>query len=295
LAYDNPEDVRSAGILSEAGDKRLAILERYDSGEIPPEIILGCFYDDTVGFDEVRFRGSQPMATVRVGPEGRNCSAGNREAARRALVGSAQQFYLQSLNYIYRANAQASSEVPETLMKLVRTSYRVTSPGIGATALANLLAYETEFSEGWLPRIDAQVQVADWDLLYASHLGSRYVKTAREGYDAAYAMMIEHDIDQQTIDEIFAPEIPVVLPAFTSNPLVSLETPQSVGYIDISFVVAEDGKSKEIDVIDTIGDLPRIAEKELVRTVKFNRFRPRVTNGQFADSDPIVVRYYVNE
>jgi hypothetical protein len=137
--------------------------------------------------------------------------------------------------------------------------------------------------------------MADWDLLYAGDLGSRYVKTARETYEQAYALMTEHRIDQQTIDEIFAPEIPVVLPAFTGNPLVSLETAQSIGYIDISFVVAEDGKSKDIDIVDTMGDVPRVAERELVRTVKFNRFRPRVTDGRFADSDPIVVRYYVNE
>jgi hypothetical protein len=295
LAYDNPDDVRSAGILSEAGDKRLNILERYDSGEMPPEIVLGCFYDDTVGFDEVRFRGSQPMAAVRIGPEGRTCSAGDRNAARLSLVASAQQFYLQSLNLVYRNDAQASSEVPETLMKLVRTSYLFTNPSLGATSLRNLLAYEAEYSDGWLPQIEARIQIADWDLLHASHLGTRYEKTARAAYEQAYELMIEHRIDQQSIDAIFAPDIPVVLPSFIDNPLVSPETLESNGYIDVAFVIAEDGKSEDIEVVDTMGDVSRSAERELVRTVKFSRFRPRLTDGRFTTSDPIVVRYYVNE
>jgi hypothetical protein len=295
LANRNPDDIRSAGILSEAGDKRLSILQRYDSGEIPVEIMLGCFYDESQNFEEVRFRGSQPLAAVRIGPDGRNCSAGSRKTARLSLVASAQQFYLQSLNIIYRNEAQASSEVPETLMKLVRTSYQNTNPALGATSLQNLLAYETEFSEGWLPRIEAQILIADWDLLHASHLGTRYVKAARATYEDAYSLMIEHGIDQHSIDAIFAPEIPVVLPSFIANPIVSPETPQSIGYIDVSFVIAEDGRTNDIDVIATSGEVPRLTEKELVRTIRFGRFRPRLTNGEFTESDPIVVRYYVSE
>jgi hypothetical protein len=180
-------------------------------------------------------------------------------------------------------------------MKLVRTSYQNTNPALGATSLQNLLAYETEFSEGWLPRIEAQILIADWDLLHASHLGTRYVKAARATYEEAYSLMIEHGIDQQSIDAIFAPEIPVVLPSFIANPIVSPETPQSIGYIDVSFVIAEDGRTNDIDVIATSGEVPRLTEKELVRTIRFGRFRPRLTNGEFTESDPIVVRYYVSE
>jgi hypothetical protein len=295
LAYDNPDDVRSAGILNEAGDKRMSILQRYDSGEMPPEIVLGCFYDDSAGFEEVRFRGSQPMAAMRIGPDGRQCSAGDKNAARRSLVASARQFYLQSLSLVYRNDAQASSEVPETLMKLVRSSYLLTNPGLGATSLQNLLAYETEYSEGWLPQIEARILIADWDLLHASHLGTRYEKTARAAYQQAYQLMIEHRIDQKTIDDVFAPEVPVVLPSFAGNPLDSPETPRSNGYLDISFVISENGKSQDVEIVETTGDVPRTVERDLVRTVKFSRFRPRLTNGQLTDSEPMVVRYYVNE
>jgi hypothetical protein len=69
-----------------------------------------------------------------------------------------------------------------------------------------------------------------------------------------------------------------------------------MGYIDVSFVVTEDGKSKHIEVLNTsTPDVPRDAKKDLVRVIKFSRFRPRVTDGRFMDSAPIVVRYYVND
>lgn len=85
-----------------------------------------------------------------------------------------------------------------------------------------------------------------------------------------------------------------MLPAFFSNPLVTEETPLTRGFIDVSFVVSANGKTRRVDVIESSGDVPRAVEKDLLRMIKFNRFRPLMTDGEFRDSAPIVLRYYVN-
>jgi hypothetical protein len=295
LVERNPDDLRSAAILHEIGDRRMDILRRYDAGEFPQEIILGCFYDDTAAQQLAGLRGSQPMSSVRVGPDGKNCGSGSRSAARRSIVASAQGFYLQAVNFLLRNEEHASNELPELLMKVVHTSYRFPNPTLGAQVLRTLLSYETTHSGEWLPQIEAHVQIADWDLLFASVLGTKFEASARASYEQAYDLLLEHQIAQEVIDEIFAPEMPIVLPSFAANPLVSDETPQSTGYIEVAFVITEDGKSKQIEVLDTSADVPRAAERDLVRTIKFSRFRPRMTDGRFAESAPIVVRYYLNE
>ena len=300
LAARNPDDLRSAEILRETGDKRMDILRRYDAGEFPHEIVLGCFYDDSLVQQQAALRGSQPMTAVRrLGPEAiierRNCGAGDRSHARRSLAESAQWFYMQSVNLMRRNGASSSNELPEVLTKLVRTSYLFTNPALGAESLRGLLDYATTNSEAWIPQIVAHVHLADWDLLYASDLGTRFEESAAASYEQAYDLLLEQRIAQDTIEEIFSPEMPVVLPSFVANPLVSDETPQSKGYIDVAFVITEEGKSKQIEVLDATADVPRAAERDLVRTIKFSRFRPRVTAGRFADSAPIVVRYYLND
>ena len=191
--------------------------------------------------------------------------------------------------------AESSNEVPELLKALVRVSYRIATPGAGRESLRDLIDYAEMYSEGWLPQIEAHVQLADWDLLYASAYGTRYEDSALEAYQHAYDLSVANDIAQESIDEIFAPRIPVVLPSFAANPLDSPESPGSRGFIEVSFVIAEDGKSKRIDVLERTENVARAEEKDLVQVIKYRRFRPQVTDGQFADSNPIVLRYYIND
>src|SRR5262245_26504137 len=44
LASRHPDDVRTARILRETADRRMDVLDRYSSGQLPPEIQLGCYY-----------------------------------------------------------------------------------------------------------------------------------------------------------------------------------------------------------------------------------------------------------
>src|SRR5262245_57263953 len=46
LASANPKDLRSAEVFGAIGDKRMDLLRRYRAGEFPPQMVLGCYYDE---------------------------------------------------------------------------------------------------------------------------------------------------------------------------------------------------------------------------------------------------------
>jgi hypothetical protein len=86
-----------------------------------------------------------------------------------------------------------------------------------------------------------------------------------------------------------------VLPAFRPNPLVSEETAQSTGYIDVAFDVTRDGGARRISVLDTTRNASGAARRELVRLIKESVFRPRVVDGKVAEAARVTFRYYVEE
>jgi hypothetical protein len=79
------------------------------------------------------------------------------------------------------------------------------------------------------------------------------------------------------------------------NRLVSEGTQDSTGYIDVVFDVTKYGASERIEILNATTNVTDAAKGRLVRLISRSRFRPRVTDGQFADTSPIVVRYYLNE
>ena len=85
----------------------------------------------------------------------------------------------------------------------------------GRQSLRRLYAYGAASSGSSLSQADAVVQIADWDLLY-SHNGK-----AVESYAAAHAMLEQAGAAEASIEQLFAPPTPVVLPAFQPNPLAS--------------------------------------------------------------------------
>jgi hypothetical protein len=101
-------------------------------------------------------------------------------------------------------------------------------------------------------------------------------------------------VAQESIDRLFSPDIPVVLPAFLPNPLITSDV-ASTGHIDVAFEVDKYGRSHRFQILDTTDNSTVAAEKRLEQLIKRSRFRPKLINGQFADTAPIVVRYYLNE
>jgi hypothetical protein len=93
---------------------------------------------------------------------------------------------------------------------------------------------------------------------------------------------------------MFSPKTPVVLPSFLPNPLVSEQTPESKGYIDVAFEVSKYGKSEGIEIIGSTSNATDAAKRSLVRVIDRSTFRPRLTAGNVSEESPIVVRYYLD-
>ena len=187
----------------------------------------------------------------------------------------------------------SSDELPQLLMELAVISYRYGNPSLGRRSLSYLLAYQTKNSRDWVTRIDALVQIADWDLLHA--VGRDAEDAALAEYAQAYELLERNGTAQESIDQMFSPETPVVLPAFLPNPLATKEKHESLGHIDVAFDVDRHGRSRHVRVLDTSANSTRLAEKRLVQLISRGRFRPRFEHGRVVDAAPMAVRYSFND
>ena len=292
LVDKNPGDIRDAQILRDVADRRIQILDRYEAGEMPYEIILGCYYDDRAAYRDAWTRGSRPIYSAPGEQEDNECAAGSRRVARTALAGEAQWYYAAAVN-VYLENEQYSNEdFKELLTDLIVNTYKYANPALGRNSLENLLAYETANPDSPLPRIQTLVYIADWNLYYSRDFGTKFRDQALATYQQALDLLAEQRIPQPSIDEIFAPAIPIVLPTFRDNPLITEGTSGQQDWLEVAFVIESSGKSDDIEIIARSGDVPRATARELVQFIRRSRFRPRAENGQILNSAPITIRYY---
>lgn len=280
LAERDPNDLRTARILSDVGDRRVEILERYNAAEFPPEIVLGCYYADAT----------------------KSCTAGSRSRVQQNLASEALSYYARAGDILI---ANASDELPILLNKLVAGSHRYNTPRqlgpadwvsrsmreLGRQSLTSLLAYQNENSAPWPARIDTLVQIADWDLLYA--FGRDQKDLALSEYAHAYEVCKQQGLPQETIDRLLSPRLPIPLPVFFRNPLVTNEA-GSAGHLDVGFEVDKYGESGRVRIRSLAGSATPAVKKHLAQVIEHTRFRPRLVDGKFAGTGPIVVRYYVS-
>lgn len=272
LAERHPDDLRTARILRETADRRMDILRRYSAGEWPPEIVLGCYYD--------------------ISRDG-NCAAGSRRQVKRRLLGEAQSYYAGSINVLLRNERFGSEELRALLMELVESSFRYGTPNLGARSLHYLLVAQITSEEPWLTRIKTLVQIADWELLYSN--GRNEAEEAIAAYEQAYVLLEEMGVARTAIEQIFSPSTPVVLPAFSSNPLASLEPRDGGEHVDVAFEVTKYGEARRVRILETTSGATRADERQLKELISRSRFRPRTTNGEFDDVERVVARYHVGE
>lgn len=163
-----------------------------------------------------------------------------------------------------------------------RVDYR-----LGRQSLERSLAYEIATSAPLPNRVEAFVRLADWDM--SDSRNSR----ALDQYQRAYDTLREAGA-HTSIDELFSPKVPVVLPTSVSNPLAS-NAAHSTGYVDVAFEVSRHGEGQRIEILDTTTNATDADKTRLVHLIKSSRFRPRVTDGKFARASSVVLRYYLTE
>ncbi len=272
LARRHPNDLRAVPFFREAAERRMDFAERYRAGELVPEVVLGCYY--------------QQMGR-------KTCTSGSKGYAINAMVSDAQANYVAAIEVLLRNELHSSDELRELEMEIVRSAYLYGGTYSVEQRLRSLLSYEERSSASALSRISVLVLLADNELGLSRGLNA--YESVLGLYEDAYRQLKESDTAQASIDAMFSPQTPVVIPAFLPNPLVSVTPSEPAGYVDVAFRITTQGKSDDIEILSATPEVTRTAKRDLIRLILRSRFRPRVTNGQFVDSDPIVVRYYVDE
>ena len=189
------------------------------------------------------------------------------------------------------AAVQDAADAPDAIQGL-RGDGMTSRYQLGRDSYSRLIAYdERAFGEsadeaGLRSRLEAYLQLADWDLLYSQN------GTALDQYAQVHELLTTTDIGKPLIAAIFAPAIPIVLPAFVPNPL---KTQESALYVDVAFEITKYGESRRVEIVGAVPNVSDAAKDELVTLVKGSRFRPRVTDGDLGRASPVVVRYYFDD
>jgi hypothetical protein len=156
LAGRHPEDLRTVPILREVADKQMADLDRYLSGERPPRVVLGCYY--------------QVWPNDQVG----NCQSGSRKDVVQGMVADAQANYAAAIAVLLRNELYAAGELHDLEMDLVRGAELIRSryeagerfgeADIPVPLVPGIAGSDT--LEPWRSRTAPIAALAEWDLPY---------------------------------------------------------------------------------------------------------------------------------
>jgi hypothetical protein len=168
----------------------------------------------------------------------------------------------------------------------------------GQVGLMRLLVYEIRSAAPVATRANAIAELADWSLVRAHNDGrsvSEFDEQARSLYERALNELRKaNDVRAATV-QVFAPELPITLPAYEPNPFAAAATAKSSRHIDVAFAVTNGGRGERIEILDTSEGATRAEQRELVRLIERTSFRPRVVDGELAASAPVVVRYHLGQ
>ena len=194
-----------------------------------------------------------------------------------------------AVRVMLRHELYASEELKEIEMELVRASYKFDRETVGRQSLRRLLAYEVARSASLIDRVEALVRMADWDLLFAENTRRR--DSVLETYEDAYRQLEQRGTGQTSIDDIFSPQMPVVLPPFSPNPLVPDGMQETIGHVDVAFEITKYGETRDVEILGS-SNATEDDERDVEKLIRSIRFRPRLADGRFEESSPVVVRYY---
>jgi tetratricopeptide (TPR) repeat protein len=279
LAKRHPEDLRTVAIFREIGDRRVRL-----SGDELPLSVVCKGHSNAAGCRE----GSNAFAAGSVGGLVNEFYVGSVRSLVNAGAmnnwGGAINVFLQ--NQLY--DSQELRELEEKLIALggcdvARESYR------------RLMYYDEASAETWLNRAATIVRAADSELVCSQIQRPALERAALELYREAYELLERNAVDQPSIDELFAPEVPIrlteSLPA-RAYLIPSVAPSDSSGHIDIAFEITKDGRARGIEIVDATPNCTDEEKHNFFRWVRDGLYRPRATNGAIADGSRVVWRYY---
>jgi tetratricopeptide (TPR) repeat protein len=289
IAWDNLDDVRSARILEETADRQMQVYERYVAGELPPQISINIDSGpQSPNFDSNRFIGMSNLSQAR-----RNYRQ-SIAVLQRAGEATGERILTLETKLIegYFLEAEAERERAtrsESIMTLrMRGGGRLQSLfQRGEATYRRMIARAIKTDDVELAA-SAMIGLADWNLLFSRN------GTALRLYSDAYAALRRLGASEQYLTQVFAPDVPVVLPAFNANPLVRAPADDPGPFVDVTMVMSRYGRSRARS-LDTSADAGlEAAEAALRRIVTTSRFRPHIVDGEPQNRTEIEFRYYVD-
>ncbi len=277
LARRHPDDLRTAEIFQATAERRMDLLDRYTMGEMPPEIYLGCYY-------------GAPRMMAR---ESMDCRSGSRGDVQRKLAREAHFLYAQSVNIFIENHRFDSRELPSILNELVLSSHRFGNARLGERSISILIAYLASNDAPLPEQVEMLARLADWKLLYADNQKLRGL--ALSMYEEIYEFIRYRLAQAAGTEAVFAPEVPIMLPAFVENPLATQRTVATRGHIDVAFDVTKFGKAEKIKIAEVSEGATHADKRDLVRLILRSRFRPRVVGDQFPETSRVALRYFLND
>ena len=137
------------------------------------------------------------------------------------------------------------------------------------------------------------VAEADWHLIHDHH--SKAIRVYREALD----IMRAQGVPEAELEAVFAPHLPVQLPAFTALPhsraYLGIPEDQAIayqGHVDVSFELSRYGNARRIKVLDTSEATDPDVLKRLRRLLNSMPFRPVVLEDREAMRKKTVRYYY---
>jgi hypothetical protein len=263
LIQRHPTDLRTVPVLHELGDKQMDYLRRRLAGELPAP------FNISVSMRQ----GSDPFQ--------------GRAASLMGPLWQAWSYYGRAINVLLHHQQYASAELDDLETQFVRISFQNGAYQSGRESLLRQVSYDVAKGEPWAARLNKLIGVADWDLLFVHN------SRAHSTYAQAFALLKQKGASARTVEEIFSPKVPIVLPTFLPNPLATSEA-GSTGYIDVAFDVHKYGGSRQAEIVGATANATDEEKTRLLRTVMRSQFRPRSTDGEFWRTSPVVLRYFLH-
>ena len=204
----------------------------------------------------------------------------------------AQSCYLYLSNFSLNENFQITQDPPTYGTSTVQVNSLCSRVGREALGERIALIEENESSTGF--RSEAVLDLVDW-LIF-----SKKRMEAQNLLQSTYVALIQdNSLDRETLDALFNPAIPVIVPNFGigSYSRAAQNIPSDLdleykGYIDVEFTLTKYGATRSVNVWGKSADTPEIVETLLVRHLRRAMFRPRIKSETIAEAELVQLRYF---
>jgi hypothetical protein len=282
LAKRHPEDLRTVAIFREIGDRRV----RLSGDELPLSVVCRGNWN-AAGCQEE----NNDFAARSVGSLGNEFSVGS---VRDLVKAGAMNNCGDAINVFLQNQLYDSEELRELEQKLIALG----GCDVARESYRRLMFYDEANAETWLNRAATIVRAADSELVCSQNQRPALERDALERYREAYELLERNAVARASIDELFAPEVPIRLTeslparAYPMYPIPSVAPSDSFGHIDIAFEITKYGRAQGIEIIDATPNCTDEEKHNFFRFVRDGLYRPRAANGAIADGSRVVWRYY---